>query len=229
MCADPPGRAATPPAATCSAPRTPGPPLPTGPQLALCFNLWDSALRSLIHNPVCHSHCGPLRASVIAPARADPSLCRDRKKLALIRQDVALSSGGTSRGPGIPMAMYTHNQFTIVNYPELLDKQRPLPLFLVSAKTPGQEKEPSDHHVLTGLPGGQQLRALRRRREAAAASCRRAAARLPLGCTAGRAGHDGDAREPHPAGRRRHRRGQPPAVGCRRDQAACRWRARAAR
>ena len=63
------------------------------------------------------------------------------------------------------MAVYTHNLFTIVNYPELLDKQRPLPLFLVSAKTPGQEKGPLDHHVLTGLPGGQQLRALRRCRE----------------------------------------------------------------
>jgi hypothetical protein len=33
--------------------------------------------------------------------------------------------------------MYTHNLFTIVNCLELLDKQRPLPLFLVSAKTPG--------------------------------------------------------------------------------------------
>ena len=50
-----------------------------------------------------------------------------------------------------------HNLSTIVNYPELLDKQRPLPLFLVSAKTPGQEKGPLDHHVLTLLPGGQQL------------------------------------------------------------------------
>jgi hypothetical protein len=36
----------------------------------------------------------------------------------------------------------------------------------------------------------------------AAAACRRAAARLPLACTAGRAGHDSDAREPHPAGSR---------------------------
>src|SRR5437762_13716258 len=34
-------------------------------------------------------------------------------------------------------AMYTHNKFTTVNYPELLDSQRPLPLSLVSAKTPG--------------------------------------------------------------------------------------------
>lgn len=63
------------------------------------------------------------------------------------------------------MAMYTHNPSTIVNYPELLDKQRSLPLFLVSAKTPGQEKGPLDHHVLTGLPGGQQLRVPGRCRE----------------------------------------------------------------
>jgi hypothetical protein len=64
------------------------------------------------------------------------------------------------------MAMYTHNQFTSVNYLELLDKQRPLPLFLVSAKTPGQEKGPLDHYVLTRLRGGQQLGALGRCREA---------------------------------------------------------------
>ena len=53
--------------------------------------------------------------------------------------------------------MYTHNEFTIVNYPELLDKQRPLPLLLVSAKSPGPREKPLDHRVLTGLPGGQRL------------------------------------------------------------------------
>jgi hypothetical protein len=53
--------------------------------------------------------------------------------------------------------MYTHNPFTIVNYPELLDKQRLLPLSLVSAKVTGSREEPLDHHVLTALPGGQQL------------------------------------------------------------------------
>ena len=52
--------------------------------------------------------------------------------------------------------MYTHNIFTIVNYPELLDKQRLLPLSLVSAKTRSKE-EPLDHHVLTALPGGRRL------------------------------------------------------------------------
>jgi hypothetical protein len=36
-----------------------------------------------------------------------------------------------------PAAVYTHNKFTIVNYPELLDRQRLLPLCLVSAKRPG--------------------------------------------------------------------------------------------
>src|SRR5205809_1790621 len=50
----------------------------------------------------------------------------------------------------------------------------------------------------SGCPGGAG-------RSAAASRCR-AAARLPLTGTAGR---DGDAREPHPAGRRRHRRGRP--------------------
>jgi hypothetical protein len=53
--------------------------------------------------------------------------------------------------------MYTHNQFTIVNCPELLDKQRLLPLSLVSAKVTRSGEEPSDHHVLTALPGGQRL------------------------------------------------------------------------
>ena len=53
--------------------------------------------------------------------------------------------------------MYTHNPFTIVNYPELLDKQRLLPLSLVSAKVTWSREEPLDHHVLTALPGGQQL------------------------------------------------------------------------
>src|SRR5690349_15150316 len=37
-----------------------------------------------------------------------------------------------------PAAMYTHNPNTIVNCPELADKQRLLPLSLVSAKSPGQ-------------------------------------------------------------------------------------------
>src|SRR6266496_3535451 len=49
------------------------------------------------------------------------------EELTLIRHNAALLSCGTSRGPGIPWQMYTHNLFTIVNYPELLDKQRPLP------------------------------------------------------------------------------------------------------
>jgi hypothetical protein len=56
-----------------------------------------------------------------------------------------------------PAAMYTHNQFTIVNCPELLDKQRLLPLSLVSAKVTRSREEPLDHHVLTALPGGQRL------------------------------------------------------------------------
>ena len=50
--------------------------------------------------------------------------------------------------------MYTHNPLTIVNYPELLDKQRLLPLSLVSAKVTWSREEPLDHHVLTALPGG---------------------------------------------------------------------------
>jgi hypothetical protein len=53
--------------------------------------------------------------------------------------------------------MYTHNPFTIVNYPELLDKQRLLPLSLVSGKVTWSREEPLDHHVLTALPGGQRL------------------------------------------------------------------------
>jgi DDE superfamily endonuclease len=53
--------------------------------------------------------------------------------------------------------MYTHNPPTIVNYPELLDKQRLLPLSLVSAEVTGAREEPLDHHVLTALPGGQRL------------------------------------------------------------------------
>ena len=53
--------------------------------------------------------------------------------------------------------MYTHNKFTVVNYPELLDKQRLLPLSLVSAKVTWSREEPLDHHVLTALPGGQRL------------------------------------------------------------------------
>jgi DDE superfamily endonuclease len=53
--------------------------------------------------------------------------------------------------------MYTHNPPTIVNYPELLDKQRLLPLSLVTAKVTGSREEPLDHHVLTALPGGQRL------------------------------------------------------------------------
>ena len=56
-----------------------------------------------------------------------------------------------------PAAMYTHNPLTIVNYPELLDKQRLLPLSLVSAKVTWSREEPLDHHVLTALPGGQRL------------------------------------------------------------------------
>jgi hypothetical protein len=111
--------------------------------------------------------------------------------------------------PSIPRVMYTHNSFTIVNYPELLDKQRPLPLFLVlrrhlvkrrgrritmfSQDCPGSS---SGHYDGTG--------------GSPVAPCRRAAARLPLACTAGR---DGDAREPRPAGRRRHRRSRPARRG----------------
>ena len=53
--------------------------------------------------------------------------------------------------------MYTHNKFTIVNCPELLDKQRLLPLSLVSANVTRSREEPLDHHVLTALPGGQRL------------------------------------------------------------------------
>jgi hypothetical protein len=53
--------------------------------------------------------------------------------------------------------MYTHNQFTIVNCPELLDKQRLLPLSLVYAKVTRSRVEPLDHHVLTALPDGQRL------------------------------------------------------------------------
>jgi len=51
----------------------------------------------------------------------------------------------------------------------------------------------------------------------AAASCRRAAASLPLACTAGRAGHDGEARGLRPAGRRGRPagRGLPPGSGLR--------------
>jgi DDE superfamily endonuclease len=44
-----------------------------------------------------------------------------------------------------------------VNYPELLDKQRLLPLCLVSSEVTWSREEPLDHHVLTGLPGGQRL------------------------------------------------------------------------
>ena len=53
--------------------------------------------------------------------------------------------------------MYTHNPFTIVNCLELLDKQRPLPLLLASARSTWSREEPLDHHVLTALPGGHRL------------------------------------------------------------------------
>ena len=53
--------------------------------------------------------------------------------------------------------MYTHNPLTIVNSLGLLDKQRPLPLFLVYARSAWSREEPLDHHVLTALPGGQRL------------------------------------------------------------------------
>ena len=65
----------------------------------------------------------PVRRTPLRPC-ADPGLCPDWKKLALIRQDVALLPCTGSRGPGHLVALYTHNPFTIVNYLELLDKQR---------------------------------------------------------------------------------------------------------
>jgi len=70
------------------------------------------------------------------------SACRDRSQEWLPRRS--------------PAAMYTHNLFTAVNYPELLDKQRllPYPWFLRRHRS---REEPLDHHVLTALPGGQRL------------------------------------------------------------------------
>jgi hypothetical protein len=44
-----------------------------------------------------------------------------------------------------------------VNYPELLDKQRLLPLSLVPVEVTWSGEEPLDTHVLTALPGGQPL------------------------------------------------------------------------
>jgi len=70
------------------------------------------------------------------------SACRDRSQEWLSRRS--------------PAAMYTHNLFTIVNYPELLDKQRLPPLCLVLRRHRSRE-EPLDHHVLAALPGGQRL------------------------------------------------------------------------
>jgi len=44
-----------------------------------------------------------------------------------------------------------------VNYPELLDKQRLLPLIRGFCEVTWSREEPLDHHVLTALPGGQRL------------------------------------------------------------------------
>jgi hypothetical protein len=109
------------------------------------------------------------RAILVRRSPLFPALIRSASGLeetVLIRKNVALRPVTPAAVSGIPWQLYTHNQFTIVNYLELLDKQRPLPLFLVSAKTPGQEKGPLDHYVLTRLPGGQRFRAPGRRREA---------------------------------------------------------------